>query len=96
MCHWAQNEAPAMEVPWPEPYREKEWGELKSRSTNMELLIWGIWVILFETMVYDLLPGVLQTHYYYYSFRHYNSELLSWQKDIAIIESNVGENIYFI
>ncbi len=25
-----------------------------------------------------------------------NSELLSWQKDIAIIESNVGENIYFI
>ncbi len=103
MCHWAQNEAPAMEVPWPEPYREKEWGELKSRSTNMELLIWGIWVILFERMVYDLLPGVLQTHYYYYSFRHYRRKLRAvilakghCNNSMSIIVSNVGENIYFI
>ncbi len=41
---------------------ENEWGKLKRRSTNVELVFWRIWRYSGWSKISDLLSGVLQTH----------------------------------
>ncbi len=47
---------------WPFQSSDLQWGELKRRSTVMELWIWRSGVILDEGMVSDLVSGVLLPH----------------------------------
>jgi len=70
-------------LPWSSQFpdlnpKENEWSELKRRSTNMELESEGSGEILYGGMVSDLSPnssGIIEE----------DSELLSLEKDIAII-----------
>ncbi len=61
---------------------ENEWGELKRRSTNIELWIWRIW--RYSVWRNGLLSLVSCSPNSSCS-KGENSELLSWDKDVAII-----------
>ncbi len=83
MGHWAQNESFTMAVPvlWPEPI-ENEWGELKRGNTNMELWIWRIWS---DSGWRNGLWSLVRCSPNSSGIIGENSELLSLEKDVAII-----------